>query len=53
MARSSRRAVGRRRFLKGAAVGAAALVTRPSLSDAQTAAVATARAGAVGKSRGR
>ena len=37
MARSSRRAVGRRRFLKGAAVGAAALVTRPSFSDAQTA----------------
>src|SRR5215831_18046162 len=37
MARSSRRTVGRRRFLKGAAVGAAALVARPTLSSAQTA----------------
>jgi acetolactate synthase-1/2/3 large subunit len=37
MARSSRRTVGRRRFLKGAAVGAAALVARPTLSNAQAA----------------
>ena len=36
MARSNRGTVGRRRFLKGAAVGAAALVARPTLSDAQT-----------------
>jgi len=35
MARPPRRSVGRRRFLKGAAVGAAALVARPSLAPAQ------------------
>lgn len=35
MARVSRRTVGRRRFLKGAAAGAAALVARPSLAPAQ------------------
>jgi acetolactate synthase I/II/III large subunit len=34
MARPPRRSVGRRRFLKGAAVGAAALVARPSLAPA-------------------
>ena len=37
MARTPRRPVGRRRFLKGAAVGAAALVARPSLAPAQEA----------------
>ena len=36
MARTNRGAVGRRRFLKGAAVGAAALVARPQLGEAQT-----------------
>ena len=37
MARATRRGVGRRRFLKGAAAGAAALVASPALPDAQTA----------------
>jgi len=37
MARATRRGVGRRRFLKGAAAGVAALVASPALPDAQTA----------------
>ena len=36
MARATRRGVGRRRFLKGAAAGAAALVAAPALPSAQT-----------------
>ena len=49
MAAGKRQGVGRRRFLKGAAAGAAALVTPPRLADARSPRLAGARSGQAGQ----